>query len=471
MRSDKLQDAIGMVDADLVQRAEKRPRRKWSRTAAVAAMLAIAIGIGAYFGQSSPLGLRAAALAEAKYPSMASYPQGEMLPGFSDRYADWRADQKKQQAYFGAGENLDSFFTATIAEFLGDGAENRVYSPPSVYMALAMLAEITDAGSRAQILTLLGADSIEALRTQAHAVWNANYNDDGAVTSILASSLWLDAAVAYNQETLNTLAKSYYASSYRGEMGSQAYDSKLRSWVNAQTGNLLETDVSSIKTDPDTLLALLTTIYYQAKWDSEFSESLTDTGSFHTEDGDVECRFMHKTETYGTYYWGESFGATRISLQNSGNMWFILPDANVTVQELLQDEQALAFLCADGDWEDQKDLRVRLSVPKFDVQSRLDLASGLQNLGITDCFSADLADFSPLLTEKQPVWLSEVIHGARVTIDEEGVTAAAYTELSMAGASMPPEDEIDFSLDRPFLFVITGRDGLPLFVGVVQNPS
>ncbi len=30
---------------------------------------------------------------------------------------------------------------------------------------------------------------------------------------------------------------------------------------------------------------------------------------------------------------------------------------------------------------------------------------------------------------------------------------------------MPPEEEVDFTLDRPFLFVITGEDGLPLFVG------
>jgi len=38
---------------------------------------------------------------------------------------------------------------------------------------------------------------------------------------------------------------------------------------------------------------------------------------------------------------------------------------------------------------------------------------------------------------------------------------------------MPREDEIDFVLDRPFLFAITNswRDsGLPLFVGVVNQP-
>ena len=32
-----------------------------------------------------------------------------------------------------------------------------------------------------------------------------------------------------------------------------------------------------------------------------------------------------------------------------------------------------------------------------------------------------------------------------------------------------PDDEIDFVLDRPFLFLVTGQDGSILFSGVVRN--
>ena len=31
-------------------------------------------------------------------------------------------------------------------------------------------------------------------------------------------------------------------------------------------------------------------------------------------------------------------------------------------------------------------------------------------------------------------------------------------------------DEVDFVLDRPFIFVVTGGGGLPLFAGVVNQP-
>ena len=69
------------------------------------------------------------------------------------------------------------------------------------------------------------------------------------------------------------------------------------------------------------------------------------------------------------------------------------------------------------------------------------------------------------------VFLSKAEHAARVAIDEEGVTAAAYTVMMEAGAAEPPDEEIDFTLDRPFVFAITSQDGLPLFIGVVNTPN
>ena len=35
----------------------------------------------------------------------------------------------------------------------------------------------------------------------------------------------------------------------------------------------------------------------------------------------------------------------------------------------------------------------------------------------------------------------------------------------------PLAEEMDFVLDRPFLFAITESDGLPLFVGAVNRPA
>ena len=124
----------------------------------------------------------------------------------------------------------------------------------------------------------------------------------------------------------------------------------------------------------------------------------------------------------------------------------------------------------DG-WKQTKYLTIHRSIPKFDVASDLDLQESLHTLRITDVFDRKKADFSPLTQDKQPAYLSQAKHAARVTIDEDGCTAAAFTVMSVDAMSAPPAEEVDFVLDRPFLFVLTGADGSPLFVGIVRQPA
>ena len=115
-------------------------------------------------------------------------------------------------------------------------------------------------------------------------------------------------------------------------------------------------------------------------------------------------------------------------------------------------------------------MKVNLSIPKFDIRAQNDLKEDMQTLGVTDIFSPEKADFSTSVEGDYPVWLTAMNQATRVAIDEKGVTAASYIELPSAGAAAPPEEIIDFILDRPFLFVITNRYSLPLFAGVVNQP-
>ena len=418
-------------------------------------------------------------LTAAQYPQMSQYPDESKFTklngdfdsdGFDQVYDAWRADRQKQlDQPEGYTDVLDGYLRTVIPQLLTDGSgENKACSPINIYMALAMLAEITDGESRDQILSLLGSDDLNDLRTEASAVWNANYSNDGAVTSILASSLWLNDKINFKQEAMDALAKYYYTSSFRGEMGSAALDQALQGWINQQTGGLLKEQASGLTMDKETILALATTIYFRAKWAGEFSEGNTRPETFHADSGDVTCDFMHQSGT-NTYYWSDRFSAVSKRLEGSGAMWFLLPDEGVTPEELLADEAALDLLLGSGESVESKYLIVNLSVPKFDIASELDLTASLNNLGITDVFDPASADFSPMTADTE-AYLSQARHAARVAIDEEGVTAAAYTVMMTAGAAAPPEEEVDFALNRPFVFVITGTDGLPLFVGIVHQP-
>ena len=451
------------------------PKQKWRnrllRGAAAVLALVFVLGVILYPEGGGGTVASAHAIAEAKYPKMEPYPQGEGTPEFHSSYERWQESVAAQRQPEGYSDGLGNYFTETARQFLsGIDGKNKVYSPLNVYMALAMLAEVSGGNTRQQILDLLGSESIDSLRQQATSVWNAQYRDDGAVTRVLASSLWLNEDIDFVQSTMDTLAETYYASSYRGTMGSAKFDAALQGWIDEQTGGLLTEQAGQIRLDPRTILAIATTIYYKAAWSSKFNVNATTQDLFHAAGGDVTCDFMHQSGV-GTYYWGDKFSAISRGMKvNGGTMWFILPDEGYTPDDLLADEQTMEFLLSGGQWEDQKRLIVNQSIPRFDVVSEMDLSAGLKALGITDAFDPQLADYTPMTTMRDDICLSKAQHDARVIIDEEGVEAAAFTVLAMAGSAMPPKDEVDFVVNRPFLFLITGADNLPLFAGVVNNP-
>ncbi len=420
------------------------------------------------------------AITEANLPPMAPYPneQDYIDPitgvfddeGFDIVWDAWRGNQGlRQNLTDGYRDGITDMTRKTASVFLTNTAENAVYSPLNTYIALGMLAELTDGDGRAEILSLLGTADMETLRGRTNSLWRANYSDDGATTSVLASSLWLDKDISYKMETLETLRDTYYSSTYQGEMGTAAYDKAMQSWLNEKTGDLLKEAVGELKTNPETVLAMLSTVYYQTKWDREFREENNEERTFHGTKEDVTCTFMVQTEEQGVFYAGENFSAFRRRMEEDGEMWFILPDEGVEVDAVLTDPDMYSLVEAPSQWTEQKRLVMHQYIPQFDITQTIDMQEGLATLGIVTPLNPTEADFSPL-TEMEGVYLSSIRQATRVAIDEEGVTAASFVEMMKAGAALPPEEEMDFVLDRPFVFVVTGYDQVPLFMGVVQQP-
>ncbi len=420
------------------------------------------------------------AVTEPTLPKMAPYPneQAYINPvtgefddeGFDKEYEAWSANKWLRQNLpedYRAG--LLSMTQAAASVFLTGTEENAVYAPLNTYLALGMLAEITDGQGREQVLDVLGAPDLDTLRTRAKALWQSTYNDDGAQTTILSSSLWLNEDVPYRMETLETLRDTYYASAFQGEMGTERFDKAMQNWLNEKTGGMLEEAVETVQTDPQTVLTLLSTVYYQAKWQNTFSEANNTERIFHGTAGDVTCTFMKQTDTNDTFYGHEDFSAIRRYMETGGDMWFILPDEGVSTDTVLQSEDMYTLFDSPHDWPEQKRLKIHQYVPKFDICADIDMSDGLRKLGITEPFDGTRADYTPL-TDAEDVFLGKARQATRVAIDEEGVTAASFVEMMLAGESMPPEEEMDFVLDRPFVFVVTGYDGVPLFVGVVNQP-
>ena len=442
------------------------------------------------------------ALAEVKLPELPAEPSEEEL---WTAYEKLDYDKMGEEAYHKAqeelwddfdarsraysdavkalrGEGVDKtmtpallgYSTKTVSKLLGgEEAANVVYSPANLYLALSMLTETVDGETRAQLLDLLGAEDEETVRTTANAIWRSLYTDSANSKTLLANSLWLSEGQVYKTETVERLANDYYASVFSAPMGTGDTNKAVQAWLNTNTGGLLADAAKNIETKPETVMLLLSTLYFKDQWRDEFYASDTREDTFTAADGTAQrVDFMHKTEDRASYVRSEGYTVAQLSFRGGERMIFLLPDEGTALTPLLRGEAALTDLFTDVyDNDRAQTAKLVWSVPKFDVSSDLELTKAMESIGVTDVFDPDRADFSPLADFDEPAAVTQVQHAARVKIDEEGCEAAAFTAIMAEATSAMPEDlpVVEMNLNRPFAFAITGADGLPLFVGAVNT--
>lgn len=415
-------------------------------------------------------------LFSAELPEMAECPNADDeaysddWSKYSEDNAKWRESLAKQRAVNGTMNSENDGFSANFLRMTLENSkkENVIVSPINVYMALGMLAEVTEGNSRAQVLGAINEADLETLSSNVHDLWNYNYVDDGKAKSLLGSSIWLRNGTEYRMDTLERLSQLYYADSFSGEMGSKEYNDSFHNWLNNHTGNLLKDQIDGIDLDPETIAAICSTLYFKSAWTEEFYDGANSEEIFHSAKGDVKTTFMNKSER-GRIYFGEHFAAASLQMEDNYSMMFLLPDEGVAPETLLEDEDAMHFILTGEDCE-SKIYKVNYSIPKFDVESQLSLIDTLKKMGVSDVFDSEKSDFSALTEEEKNIVVSEILHGARVKIDEEGCEAAAYTVIMMKNTAIMVDDEkYSFVADRPFIFVIRNEANLPLFVGIVNT--
>ena len=395
---------------------------------------------------------------------------GADMDKYHELHEAWLAQLQARREAAKAAPDMKEFTSALLDELFKSADDgNIVFSPANIYMALAMLAECTDGDTRAEILSAIGVKDMEELRKNAAALLSSEPIDDDITKCTISNSLWLNDIFGFNTETLERIAEVYESSSYWGDPMDPGFTGALRDWLNAATGGLLQDSVSQVDIPAYTVLAIASAIYFKADWMNEYYEQATDSMTFHAPKGDLECAFMHKS-SHG-YYKGEGFTAYCEPLRDgAGSMWFLLPDEGVSVEELMTG-RGLEFMYSDKTALLHENALVHVSMPKLDVSADIPLIDALKGMGMTSCFDPDKADFEPILSDSDGLYVTDATHSARVRTDEYGVEAAAFTLFLAGNGIMMPEEEVDFILDRPFAFVITGQSSAPLFMGIVNVPT
>jgi serpin B len=114
---------------------------------------------------------------------------------------------------------------------------------------------------------------------------------------------------------------------------------------------------------------------------------------------------------------------------------------------------------------------VALSMPKFQLRTRIPLRERLRSAGAPDLFDPTLVDLSDIAGAPGDLVAGEVIHQAVISVDEHGTEAAAATAMSMM-ATGAPSTPVPIVIDRSFFFMVHETiSGAALFLGQVIDPT
>ncbi|MCK4368495.1 MAG: serpin family protein [Dehalococcoidales bacterium] len=371
----------------------------------------------------------------------------------------------------------NSAFAFNLYQALREGDGNLFYSPYSISLALAM----TYAGAQGETAQQM-ADTLQFVLPQnrLHPAFNdldlelarrgegAEGKDGEGFRLNIVNAIWGQKDYEFLSDFLDLLAENYGAGLRVLDFVSAPEESRItiNNWVSDQTEGRIEDLIPQGLIDALTRLVLTNAIYFNAAWQYPFEEDMTEDGPFYLLDGgEVTVPMMRQTELFG-YAEGDGYQAVELPYDGGElSMIILLPQAGQfeTFEGSLDAQQVDEII---GRLEHRQ---VTLAMPRFEFESSFGLREALVAMGMPVAFSGD-ADFSGM-TGNRDLFIAEVIHKAFVSVDEAGTEAAAATAVVMP-TSMPPDEIIEVTVNRPFVFLIHDIEtGAILFIGRVVNPS
>jgi len=360
---------------------------------------------------------------------------------------------------------LTQFAVSSTGTLLSGTRENQMYSPISLYYPLALCAVGAGGETKSQLFSALNMASFDDkyIAEQSAKLFRFLYTDNDVSRLNLANSLWME-QYSFKEDFISTAARDFYASLYEADFSQDSTAKEMARWVSENTGGLISPEYDFSE---DLVLMILNTIYFKDAWSKPFEKQLTEEDEFTLSDGStVTADFMNMTSNRN-YIDGDGWSLLSLGTVGGASMNFVLPDEGLAPEDLLAPEKLAAVLGMEGE---NVFAQVTASIPKFDFGVENGLKELLIALGAANALDPELADFSNMADDG--LFISSARQLARISIDEDGVEAAAYTEISMDATSAIVDEPrpVELIFDRPFLFFIEYQ-GVILFTGVVQNPA
>ena len=397
----------------------------------------------------------------------AKTPEGEMLYKKMVKSGLYEESDFEGVLFIGCGTPAayqENFVDKLNAQMPED--KNYMFSPLSVKMAFAMAANGAGGETKTQILNALGIEDLENYNQTVKTLIDT-YNQSDILKFNIANSIWMNedqTTQNFSEAFQKVLSENYNARA--GKVTKANALDTINGWVDKQTNG----KIKSIISDSDFWAMLVNAVYFKGAWENEFNKGATGKEAFTDRNGvQTDIDFMHKT-SYINYYKNSDLEVIELPYKNSA----VKLDENGGYRGADRYDFDVSMYAVKGEYHDAalKEIAegklsrtyVALSFPKFRVDFSADLNDCMKNIGITDAFDDQKADFKAMF-DSGNMWITNTMHKTFIEVDEKGTEAAAVTSIGMAGSSLPPQP-VTVKFNEPFTFVIRDNTiGEVLFLG------
>ncbi len=341
--------------------------------------------------------------------------------------------------------------------------ENVLISPLSVLLALYMTANGADGQTKEQMMQVLGDDLNGYLKAYQEALPKSAYYKLN-----IANGIWFKdkESLKVQNEFLQTNRDYFNAALYKAPFDDTTCK-EINNWVKENTDGMINNILNEIP--QDAVLYIINALSFDAKWSKPYQElSVHEDSIFTKEDGtEQKTTLMYSTEHI---YLEDEYatGFMKYYKENKYAFVALLPKEGVKVADYV------AALNADGLHQmlsDSKATVVHARLPKFKIEYDILLNDVLMQMGMTDAFSSDDADFTKMaVSDDGNIFISRVLHKTFISVDEQGTKAGAATAVETTDGAALITESYDVYLDRPFVYMLIDCEtNQPFFIGTLMD--
>lgn len=371
-----------------------------------------------------------------------------------------------------ATESLNKFGFEVLQKLTSksDNNSNAVFSPFSAFVCVSMTASLFKNQSRNEIFQSLQIQPSLSLSVDNFMKQLKEFLNKEKSESLSGSNrVWANEKMKFSPQTFDPNSKILGIPIEKVSFPQPGCD-RINEDIKQATKGMIPQILDASMLSGSSAIVLTNAVYFECQWDEffvkDFETRSSEIKNFFLSDGkQIHVDMLRSFERQLLYSENDQFQVCAIPyLHHKYDMIIVLPkDKKSNGLKNLNFKMLTDLINAF------KIRVINLKMPKFEIESNLQLNEIFQSLGMKKAFTGDADCTDPNVK----YFISLILQKAKIMVDENGTIASAATAVIMNECACEiTQEPINFFADHPFAYILRNKKTKTfIFEGLVKNPS